>query len=226
MTEGRTATSAFHEAMPLGLRRRLFARGRRRLYDAGETVFAVATEGDTMLLLETGRAEVSVRSPDGRKTVLNHLGPGDLVGDIALLDRGPRSADVVAATPVTGLLVTRSDVMAVLAADPEATLALLGEVCRKARATIATVETLGHRQASARLARCLLQLGARWGTEQDGAILLAGRFSQTDLGEIAGLARENVNRLLRAWSAQGVVRLDQGGLRILDPRALTAASGA
>jgi len=212
----------FFDAMSPVLRRRLFSKAQRRLFKPNATIFSAGTVGASMLLIETGRVEVSIHNSDGRKTVLNHLGPGDLLGEFSFLDGGLRSADVIAAVHTTGLEFSHADMRATLLAEPEAMLALLVEVCRKARDTINSVESLSHKHAMPRLAQCLIRLCDKWGTEVDGSTVIAQDFSQGDLGEIAGLARENVNRLLKAWAADGILIHEDGRLVVIDRQALDA----
>ena len=208
--------------MPPDLRRRLLRKAQRRYFEPNTAIFSAGTIGASMLLIETGRVEVSIHNSDGRKTVLNHLGPGDLLGEFSFLDGGLRSANVIAAVDTTGMEFPHADVRAALLAEPEAMLALLAEVCRKARDTINSVESLSHKHATPRLAQCLLKLCEKWGTERDGRTVISQDFSQGDLGEIAGLARENVNRLLKTWAAAGILTHEEGKLVITDRPALKA----
>lgn len=215
----------FLEEIPPALRRRLVEKGRRRHFGPGATIYSAGSEARSMLLIETGRVEVSINNSQGRKTVLNHVGPGDLVGEFPFFDRRLRSADVVAAADTTALEFGYADLRATLLGEPEALLALMTGICRKARETILSVESLSHKHAAPRLAQCILRLGDKWGAERNGAIVIAQDFSQGELGEIAGLARENVNRLLRAWAAEGIVLLESGRLTIADRRALAGIAG-
>jgi CRP-like cAMP-binding protein len=203
------------DALPEEAVRALMARAVPRRYGAGSTIFAQGDAGETMLVIEAGRVEISLMSPAGRRSVLDHMGPGEVVGEIALLDRNPRSADVVAATDVSGRSVHRGDLLAVLQSHPESALHLLAELCAKVRNASDMFAVQSETRAAVRLARCVLRLAAKWGTARaDGTLLIPGSFSQADLGALSGLARENVNRTLRVWTAEGVVRLGPEGLEL------------
>ena len=215
----------FLDALTPAFRQRLFAAGRRRHLKPGAVIYRAGSEGDSMLLVETGRAEVSFHNQDGRKTTLNHVGPGELLGEFAVFDGGLRSADVIAVDDITALELRNTDVKNTLLSDPEAMLALLQEVSRKARDSIRSVERLSHKSAATRLAQCILQLGDKWGEVQDDRTLIGADFSQGDIGDIAGLARENVNRLLRSWAKSDIVKLVDGQLHILDRPALREIAG-
>ena len=206
---GGSGSSVLLEALEDDDRAQLLQRARSVTFGSGETIYAIEDPGDTMLLIESGRVEVSVTSMTGRKSVLNHMGPGEVVGEIALLDNGPRSADVVAATKVEGVLLHRRDLLSFLTEHPETTLSLIAEVCSKVRNASEMFASQSQTIAQARLARCLLRLGRKWGDEDaEGDVRLTQQFSQGDLGEFSGLARENVNRHLKTWVSEGLLTVN------------------
>lgn len=190
-------------------------------FEAGRTIFLKGEPGDTMILIESGRVEISLTSIQGRRSVLNHMGPGEVLGEIALLDRGERSADAIAATDVTGRAIQRRDVLTFLASEPESAMHLISELCAKIRNASEMFAVQSETRAPARLARCLLRLGDKWGSrDADGRVRIAGSFSQSDLGAFSGLARENVNRHLRTWMSSGIVEMGPSGLVLHRPDAL------
>jgi CRP-like cAMP-binding protein len=70
-------------------------RGRR--YARGEVIFLTGDAGVNLCIVESGRVKLTLTSPElGREVALDHLGPGDVFGDLALLDGEPRSADAIA----------------------------------------------------------------------------------------------------------------------------------
>jgi CRP-like cAMP-binding protein len=201
--------------------RLLLSHARRVSFQPGQMIFDRSDTGDTLLLIEDGRVEISITSLSGRKSVLNHMGPGEALGEIALLDGGLRSADANAATEVTGLVLRRADVMAFLRDRPQALFALVAELCAKVRNASDMFATQAQTEAQSRLARALIRLAERWGEDTpDGPLLPAERFSQTDLGEFSGISRENVNRRLRAWADEGLIGIGPKGIILLDSAAL------
>lgn len=190
-------------------------------YAAHECIFLQTDPGDTLLLIETGRVEISVTSMSGRKSVLNHMGPGEALGEIALLDGQLRSADATAAVETTGLILHRADVNAFLETRPSVMMALIRELCGKVRNASDMFATQAQTDAPARLARCLLKLAEKWGEKTPtGEVLLAKSFSQTDLGEFSGISRENVNRRLKQWDADGIIKIVPDGVLLTRQEAL------
>lgn len=201
----------------------LFTDGQRVSFEPRQTIFSAGEPGRTLILLEGGRVEVSITSLSGRKSVIAHMGPGEVLGEIAALDGGPRSADAVASTLVSGVMLSRDNVLAFVSERPEAARAIIVELCAKVRNASEMFLTQSVVEGEPRLARALLRLFEKWGTPgADGSATLSERFSQQDIGEFSGLARENVNRHLKAWTEAGFIRLDQRHLVLIDRPSLEA----
>lgn len=215
----------FWQALPEDLRRQLRHDGQRGHFPPGAVIYARGEEGRSLFVIETGRVEVSITSLSGKVSVLNYMGPGEVAGEIALLDKGERSADVVAATDVTGVIIARSEIVKALHGLPDMTFALIAQLCQKVRNASDMYADGAQTKASARLARCLMRIGEKWGKPGPaGSIEITENFSQADIGEFAGLSRENVNRYLRTWGEAGILALDgpRHRIDILDPKALAA----
>lgn len=198
-------------------RARLLARGMSKSFKRGTTIFARGEPGTTVFLIESGRVEISVTTINGRKSILENMGEGEILGEIAMFDGGERSADAVAATSVKGITLTKQDVSAILEEYPNAAMAIIAELCLRIRLTNEIVEAKTGVAASARLSRCILRLADKWGVEAgEDEIKIAQPFSQADIGEFSGLARENVNRYLKSWEASGFIRFDGRAIVIRD----------
>ena len=181
----------------------------------GEWLFRRGDPGDYLLVVLAGELRVSVSGVDGREQILRSLGPGDVVGEIALLDGSSRSADAVAVTRVRLLVVDRRSVLQEVARNGEFALALMRLLCVRLRATSSALEAMLFHDSATRLAAALLQLsGGREGARVD--------LTQNQLGEIVGAARETVNKKLRAWEKEGVVTLSPGRIIVKSLAKLTA----
>lgn len=227
MSTSKHGEAGLLEALAEDVRARLFAGAARKAWTKGAAIFNYGDDGSSLLLIDTGRAELSLVARDGHRTVLGYRGPGDLVGEMAMLDGGPRSADVRAATPVTGRVVSYGDFRRFLLAHPEVALALLTTLTAKLREANAVLEDRTRHDAAGRLTRCLRRVAAKFGAPMPAisptAIALPADISQSDLAELAGVARETVNRLIRRWSAAGLLVRAGKRLVLRDPDALTAA---
>jgi CRP/FNR family transcriptional regulator, cyclic AMP receptor protein len=193
-----------------------FARlARERTAGNGEWLFRRGDPGDFLLVVLAGALRVSVSGADGREQVLRTLGPGDVVGEIAVLDGRPRSADAVALTRLRLLVVDRRAILGELARNAEFALALMRLLCNRLRATSSALEAMLFHDSGTRLAAALVQLsGGREGARVD--------LTQNQLGEMVGAARETVNKKLRAWEREGLVALSPGRVIIKAPPGLAA----
>ena len=95
----------------------------------GATVVRQGDAGDTFFVILEGEAKVA--GPSGR--VVNRLRPGEYFGEISLLDGGPRTASVVAETPLTMLALSRSSLLRVVQREPAVGVRLLGHVAMMLR---------------------------------------------------------------------------------------------
>ncbi len=109
-------------------RRRLLSRTSQHDYREGATIVRQGTRGETVFVLLEGTARV-VR---GGRTVAR-LSPGDFFGEIAVLDRRPRTADVIATSPVAVLVLHRDDLKAILEDEPQAAWSLLEALAGRLR---------------------------------------------------------------------------------------------
>ena len=196
---------------------RLLSKGHPRSYQKGEVIFSRGDQGDWILLIEDGLVEISVIALNGRKSVLNHMEKGEILGEIALFDRAGRSADAVALSAVRGTVINRAAVLEVLKGNDDAYFSIIETLCSRARNASEMFETQSLTSASARLARCLMRIARKWGQQQaDGSIQVRQHFSQSDLGELAGIARENVNRHMQSWIQQGLLEFDSGEITLIN----------
>lgn len=182
--------------------------GATRRFERDETIFLKGDAGDALYIVRRGQVRIVTGSEDGRRLTLNILGVSDLFGEIALFDGGARSADAVALERTELFAIGRRDLFAVLQRFPEAAMHLLGLLCERLRWMSDRVEERSLLPLSARLARRLASLSADYGEE-----LLV---SQEELARYVGGTRESVNRQLRDWQRQGVVRLGRGRVNVVD----------
>src|SRR5581483_7849949 len=112
------AQSPLLQGMPEESLDQIAAGARRRSYRRGEVVFHQGDPGDSLLIIESGTLKVVVYSDSGDETVLAILGPGEFVGELALIDGEARSATVQAIEPVEALSLHRDDFLRVVRSHP------------------------------------------------------------------------------------------------------------
>src|SRR5947208_1820949 len=134
------------------------ARARLRHFAAGETIFLMGSPGDSMMAVLSGQVRISVPSPEGREIVLAILQPGEVFGEIALLDGKERTADARAMTGCDLAVLERRDVMEFLERQPNAWPRLVEVLCGRLRASDLHMAELAMQPLPVRLAKVLLRM--------------------------------------------------------------------
>jgi len=201
----------------------LAARARHRRYEADACVFRRDEEGSGLFVVLEGRIKIVSLSPAGAEVILNVIEPGEVFGEMSLVDGAPRCADAVAATASETVLLDRRDFLPVLDAHPQAARAMMAILCRRIRQTSAFVESAVLMGAPARLFLRIRGMAEQYGvSERTGAIRIEHGLSQQELGESVGLTRVSVNKHLAEWRREGLIEYRQRVLVIRDLDGLAA----
>lgn len=181
-----------------------------RHFDQGDVLMHQGDPGDSLYILQSGVARVSVVSVNGREITLDYLEPGAVIGEIAMFDGAERTATVTAHQPATALQLDRKVLRQILDETPGFAWTLLSQMARRLRQANATIEGDRAFASGPRLARSLVRLMAK---DSSG---LRHDLNQTDLAHFAGMSREQINRQLSLWSDLGIVAREQGRVVIVD----------
>ena len=200
----------------------LLAYSRVERYPAGEEIFAKGSPGQSMMVVLRGTAKMSSMSPDGKEIVLNIMHPGEIFGEIAILDGKERSADAVAMTDCDVLVVNRRDFLPMLEKHADMCMILLISLCQRLRQTSEQVEDILFRHLEARIAKALLHLAETTGLGRIQGLSVDLHISQRELANIAGGSRESVNKHLQTWQRAGLIDLSKGSILIRDLAAIEA----
>lgn len=194
----------------------------RRVIPDKTTIVRKGETGDEMFALVRGRVVMTSLSPEGKELTLGYLGAGDIFGEIAMLDGGPRTANVTAIEPCEVLAFRRNAFLQFLRECPDVAINFLTLLASRLRNTDQTLEDTSLRQLPCRLARRLINLASDFGHATMGGVKIPIRLSQQDIGNMTGATRESVNRQLREWEGRGVIALEQGYITIVDHARLSS----
>lgn len=198
-------------------------RGGRRRFKSGSTLMHEESPGAEVMLLLRGRVKASVTNADGREVVLGFQGPGELVGELAVIDDTARSSTVEALEEVEALAVSAPDFRALLGRPGFAGVLLrsLAQRFRDAdrrRVEFASAQTLG------RVAARLLELADRHGESDGETIVITLPISQEELAGWTGSSREAVAKALATLRDLGAIRTERRRITVLDPEGLKRQS--
>lgn len=188
--------------------------GRVVQHPAKHIVFQVGEAGDHLLILLEGRVKVSLTSAEGKEAILSILEPGDVMGEMALLDGETRSATLTTMDGCSFLVLWQRDFLPFLERNPHVALKLLAGLSRRLRATNDLVGNLSFLNLPARLARILINLGQQYGKLTSAGIAIGLKLSQEELGNLVGVSRESVNRQIRIWVEADVLDYTHGTITL------------
>ena len=203
--------------LPANELEQLSTRLRRRRYARGETLFLEGDPGTSLCIVESGRVKLGLTSPEGREIILSLFGPGDVFGELALLDGEPRSANAVAVEPSELLLLSRDEFLRFLEQHPKASQVLLAAVGHWLRRLTTQMQDAAFLDVPARLARTLLRLSGADEAANGGGRAVTPRLTQSDLAGMVGTTRETLNKWLGFYEDQGLIRRDNHQIVVLRP---------
>lgn len=182
-------------------------------------------QGDPALFLHAllrGRVKVSRRSSRGRTQTLLVLGPGDVLGEAAVLSGGCYPASAQALEACETFCLARDSFLELVRRDPEVGMRLLGTLASRLQAFVCLVEDLALRDVTERLAAHLL--GVADATESEGAIVLP--VSKRELAGLLGTVPETLSRAFKQLCLAGVLETRGKKVWIRDRRLLERLTGA
>lgn len=190
-----------------------------RAFPPGTRVFHEGDHSDACYIVRSGSFRVTREHSDGRAITLATLAPGDIFGELAMLDGEVRSASVEALEDGELLALPAGEVRALLARHPDITVKLVAALVRRLRTANERISRQSFQTVPSRVAGVLLQLVAEEGPASDGGEVTI-RMNQADLAQLAGTSRESVSRFLADLERAGVVRPGRGRVAVLAPTKL------
>ena len=177
--------------------------------------------GSELYIVIDGRLKALTTSPEGDDVVFNVMGPGEVFGEMALLSERPRSATVRALERCELLVLDRRDFLAFLKRSPEIAVRMLTVLVERLARVSEFVEDVQFLKLPVRLAKKLVLFADRYGREGEGGVLTIDlKLSQEEWGDLVGTTRESVNKQMRAWIDEGLIRIDAGYVTLLRPEAI------
>jgi CRP/FNR family transcriptional regulator, cyclic AMP receptor protein len=199
--------------------------GARREYPRGCVMVHRGDDSAGVFVLLEGRVKIAAATAEARDAVLAFRGPGDLVGELGAIDGEQRSADVAALEPVVALALAASDFQRLIAARPGIGIALLRVVAGRQRDADRDLATLGAHDVLGRVARRLIDLCDRYGTDCEEGVAISLPLTQEELAGWTGSSREAVSKALNTLRGLGWVETRRRELVVTDLAALRTYTG-
>jgi CRP-like cAMP-binding protein len=203
-------------------RHALLAAGQDRRFRGGSRVFQEGDRGDFVLVVLDGRVKIEATSTGGVTSVLSVRGPGELVGELAAIDFGPRLASAVALDPVQARIIHTQAFRQLVSRHPTLALALMELLTSRLREADRRRIEFGSADATARLAQLLVDLARDVYVASPGPVEV--RLSQHELAGMIGASRESVARALVVLRDADLVTTGRRSVTVVDLEGLGALS--
>jgi CRP/FNR family cyclic AMP-dependent transcriptional regulator len=216
------ATTGPHQALgflgDLGQsdREAIMSRSRSRNFRAGATLMYEGQAGTEVLVLVSGRVKVTYLTEDGREVILDFRGPGELLGELAVVDGSPRSNTIQAIEPVQTLAISSADFRHLVASRPTLANTLLQHVIRRSKDSDRKVVEFGASHTLGRVAARLVEMVERFGTAAAGGHVIDLPITQEELAGWTGASREAVAKALHSLREGGLITTERRRFTVLD----------
>ncbi|MCB8923608.1 MAG: Crp/Fnr family transcriptional regulator [Ardenticatenaceae bacterium] len=198
-----------------------------REFAPGDIIFHEGDPGQVLYIVGSGQVRIFVNGLDGSETSVILFGrPGEIFGELAVIDGLPRSATAVAMHPTVLYTLSRDDFRKYMQQTPQLALNFMRELSMRVRYNTRQMDSFASLDIPQRLARKLMELAQNYGRPGEKGVHLHVSLTQTDLATLIGATRESTNKSLRDFRKQQWIAMEQGQIIIRDPEALRAAASA
>lgn len=196
-----------------------------RTYPAGTHVVAAEQPGEAVYFVVAGKLRIYLEQADGSEVTFAFLGPGDVLGEMSLLDEGVRSADAVTLEPTTLLWMDRASFQRCITTLPVLTVNLVRQLTGRLRQANEQIKALSTLDVRGRVVRQLRALAEQYGeAEEGGAVRIPLPLTQSDIAEMVGATRERVNRVMVSLRKAGALEVTADHHIVLHLEALRGSS--
>jgi CRP-like cAMP-binding protein len=185
-----------------------------------EYVFHEGEPAAWFCLVRSGRIRIVRHASSGKDVVLELLGPGEIFGGVAVLERRPYPASAQATEPSVVVRIPADPVLALAERQPSIARTMMLLISRRLRAAHEAVKSLSVDSVDARLATTLLRLADRDGVPIPEGIELPFHLTRKSLAEMSGTTVETAIRVVSRWLREALVVDRQGRLVVRDREAL------
>ncbi len=187
---------------------------------AREYIFMEGDPARWFCVVKSGHVKILRHSRTGKDVVLELLGPGEVFGGVAVIERRPYPAGAQAVGDAVVLKIPAESMIALAERHPSIIKELALMIGRRLRAAHDSVKSLAVDPVEARLAAALLRLVEREGTRSKQGLGLPFHLTRQSLADMSGTTVETTIRIVSRWLKAGVVRDEGGRLVLADPEGL------
>jgi CRP/FNR family cyclic AMP-dependent transcriptional regulator len=191
-----------------------------RYFAQGDTIFHQGDPGEVLYLVKSGQIRIFVHGNGQETSVILFGHPGDIFGELAIVDGLPRSANATAMVNTWLYTLDREQFRAHMRYSPQLALNFMKLLTVRVRYNTKQVNSLASQGIPGRLARLLLRLAQEYGEAESYGVRINANLNDSDLASLIGASRESTNKTLSIFRRQDLIRKDNGHIIIIDPDSL------
>jgi CRP-like cAMP-binding protein len=213
---GKRAGSGFLHELDAADREAFRALSRPRRFRTGSALMYAGQGGTEVMALVSGRVKITYLTEDGREVILDFRGPGELLGEMAVVDGSPRSNGVQAVEAVEALAMSAGDFRSLVASRPTMASQLLRNTLQRFRDSDRKLIEFGASHTVARVAARLVEMVERFGTPTKSGYVIDLPITQEELAGWTGASREAVAKALHSLRDASLITTERRRFTVLD----------
>lgn len=181
-----------------------------RTYPAGANIITVEQPGEVVYIIQSGTVKIHIEQAGGTDVILAILGPGDVVGEMSLIDSAGRSASVITLEESQLFWLSGSTFQECLRTIPTFAQNLVRIMTIRVRLANELIQAMATLDVHGRVARQMLAFAERYGRAGVGdKIVIPIRLTQGDIADLVGASRKRVNQVMVTFKQQGYISVDE-----------------
>ena len=183
---------------------------RRTAYPANTTVFSVEQPAEVVYIVYSGTTRIHVEQMSGSDVIIDISGPGDVMGEMAVIEGVGRSASALTLEDSVLLWMDRASFMEALRTIPTVSINLIRILSNRLRHANDRIQSFASLNVDGRVARHILAYAHKYGKQQpNGDLLIPIRLTQSDVAELVGSTRESVNKIMSYLRRRKLISIDR-----------------
>jgi CRP/FNR family cyclic AMP-dependent transcriptional regulator len=183
-----------------------------RTFPAGANIITAELPGEVVYIVHSGTLKIHIEQANGGDVVLAILGPGDVVGEISLIDSAGRSASVVTLEESQLVWMGGQAFQECLRSMPLFSQNLVRILAGRVRLANELIQALATLDVNGRVARQMLAFAEKYGRPgANGDVLIPIRLTQGDIADLVGASRKRVNQVMVTFKQLGYISVDDRG---------------
>jgi CRP/FNR family transcriptional regulator, cyclic AMP receptor protein len=183
-----------------------------RVFPAGSNIITAEQPGEVVYIIRSGTVKIHIEQVDGADVILAILGPGDIVGEMSLIDSAGRSASVVTLEESQLVWMGGEAFQEFLYSMPVFAQNLVRILSARVRLSNELIQALATLDVNGRVARQMLAFSEKYGRpDTNGGRVIPIRLTQGDIADLVGASRKRVNQAMVYFKQQGYLSVDEKG---------------